>query len=294
MAMSQGIYKITNLINDKTYIGQSVNIEKRWRGHISTSKNSKSKQSHYMLYKAFRKYGTQNFKFEILELVPNKKDLEFKELYYYKMYNPEYNMKIPQEQKTTTSIPVVQIDMKTFEKINEFESALEAQRKTGAKNIAFVCLRKTYSSGGYFWSYKHDYKKDWQPIENKQTKSIIQIDMKTLKPIQTFNSIAEAKKIYNTKASIESVCYGDNISAIGYYWCFENNYNENWKPKERNQKQIKKKVYQFDLHKNFIKEYGSILEASKKSGNNPSSIRKVCEGIYKQTKDSIWRYANEN
>ena len=34
-----GIYKITNNVNGKIYIGQSVNIEKRWKDHISASKN---------------------------------------------------------------------------------------------------------------------------------------------------------------------------------------------------------------------------------------------------------------
>lgn len=29
-----GIYKITNLVNNKVYIGQSVNIRKRWNQHV--------------------------------------------------------------------------------------------------------------------------------------------------------------------------------------------------------------------------------------------------------------------
>lgn len=42
--MSCGIYKITNLINNKIYIGQSVNIEARWKGHIRNSKNIKNER----------------------------------------------------------------------------------------------------------------------------------------------------------------------------------------------------------------------------------------------------------
>ena len=37
--MSQGIYKITNKINNKCYIGKSTDIESRWKYHIET-KNS--------------------------------------------------------------------------------------------------------------------------------------------------------------------------------------------------------------------------------------------------------------
>ena len=39
--MSCGIYKITNLINNKVYIGQSQNIEHRWIAHKSEAKNEK-------------------------------------------------------------------------------------------------------------------------------------------------------------------------------------------------------------------------------------------------------------
>lgn len=49
-----GIYKITNKINGKCYIGQSKNIEERWRHH----RTSKLK---YPLYLAFQKYGLENF-----------------------------------------------------------------------------------------------------------------------------------------------------------------------------------------------------------------------------------------
>ena len=57
-----GIYKITNRINQKAYIGQSVNIEKRWSRH----KRSIQIQD-YPLYRAMRKYGLEQFSFEVLE-----------------------------------------------------------------------------------------------------------------------------------------------------------------------------------------------------------------------------------
>ena len=65
--MSTGIYKITNLINHNAYIGLSINIEKRWQEHKERSQNISNKEYNKVLYKAFRKYGIDNFKFEILE-----------------------------------------------------------------------------------------------------------------------------------------------------------------------------------------------------------------------------------
>ena len=60
-----GIYKITNKINNKSYIGKSVNIEKRWKYHLDNF-NCK-KEYDKALYRAFRKYGESNFSFEVLE-----------------------------------------------------------------------------------------------------------------------------------------------------------------------------------------------------------------------------------
>ena len=50
-----GIYKIQNLINNKVYIGQSVNIKSRWH----SENNRKCHNRH--LKSAFKKYGIENF-----------------------------------------------------------------------------------------------------------------------------------------------------------------------------------------------------------------------------------------
>ena len=83
-----GIYKITNLINNHCYIGQSVDIARRWRQH----KND-YQFSNYPLYAAFRKYGLENFSFEIIEEC-SINELNEKEIYwiaYYDSYNKGYN-----------------------------------------------------------------------------------------------------------------------------------------------------------------------------------------------------------
>jgi len=66
--MSCGIYKITNKINNHSYIGQSVNIENRWVDEKSRAFNSNSESYDSTLSKAFRKYGVDNFIFEIITL----------------------------------------------------------------------------------------------------------------------------------------------------------------------------------------------------------------------------------
>jgi len=60
-----GIYKITNQVNKKMYIGQSNNIERRFAQHKSPYEQERFKDK--PLYKAFKKYGIKNFTFEIIE-----------------------------------------------------------------------------------------------------------------------------------------------------------------------------------------------------------------------------------
>ena len=91
--MSCGIYKITNKINGKSYIGLSKNIEHRWRQHELKSFNPDDREYEKSLYRALRKYGLENFNWEILEECPEEQ-LADREIYwigYYNSYAEGYN-----------------------------------------------------------------------------------------------------------------------------------------------------------------------------------------------------------
>lgn len=60
-----GVYSITNLINGKIYIGQSVCISKRWQEHLYSMNNVITP-----LYIDMKEYGVENFKFEVIENLP--------------------------------------------------------------------------------------------------------------------------------------------------------------------------------------------------------------------------------
>lgn len=79
-----GIYKITNKINNHSYIGQSIHIEKRWKEH--QNKYNWERECKKPLYLAFQKYGLENFTFEVLEECESQ-DLNSKEKYYIQYYN---------------------------------------------------------------------------------------------------------------------------------------------------------------------------------------------------------------
>ena len=54
-----GIYKITNKLNGKVYIGQSIDIDTRWRQHCNAKDNM-------LIHKSIQKYGPKNFSFKVL------------------------------------------------------------------------------------------------------------------------------------------------------------------------------------------------------------------------------------
>lgn len=82
--MISGIYKITNKINNKVYIGQSVNIEERWDYHKAVC----HWDNQSALYRAFKKYGIKNFDFQVIEKVPPiKEQLNEREIYWIKYYD---------------------------------------------------------------------------------------------------------------------------------------------------------------------------------------------------------------
>jgi group I intron endonuclease len=88
--MTQGIYAITNKCNGHQYVGQSGNVESRWKGH----KTLLSKGTHYSLYlqHAWDKYGHANFTFSILEKVKNECNLDDQEQYWIERLHPVYNI----------------------------------------------------------------------------------------------------------------------------------------------------------------------------------------------------------
>lgn len=81
-----GIYKITNKINGKVYIGQSRDIKQRWRREKSGAFSPGNVDYNCSRSKAFRKYGIENFTFEVIEEC-SIEALNEKEKYWANYYN---------------------------------------------------------------------------------------------------------------------------------------------------------------------------------------------------------------
>ena len=80
-----GIYKITNQKTGECYIGQAVDVRKRWYDHAKAMIGIDTPQNN-LLYAAAQKYGLDDFTFELLlECKPN--ELDIKEKYFIELYN---------------------------------------------------------------------------------------------------------------------------------------------------------------------------------------------------------------
>lgn len=89
-----GIYKITNIENEMTYIGQAVNIADRWKQHIKRGIGAEAPINN-KLYPAMKEFGPENFTFEIVEVCPRAK-LNEREDYWQDFYKAKefgYSMK---------------------------------------------------------------------------------------------------------------------------------------------------------------------------------------------------------
>lgn len=79
-----GIYKITNIENQMTYVGQAVNIADRWKQHIKRGIGADTPTAN-KLYPAMKKFGPENFTFEIIEQCSRAK-LNEREDYWQEFY----------------------------------------------------------------------------------------------------------------------------------------------------------------------------------------------------------------
>jgi group I intron endonuclease len=94
-----GIYKITSEITQKFYIGSSITIGKRWTAHLWRLRNQK--HGNRYLQNHVNKYGIEDLKFSVLEIIPSNPDghtkeyidaLLEKEKYYIEKLKPEFNI----------------------------------------------------------------------------------------------------------------------------------------------------------------------------------------------------------
>ena len=209
--MTGYIYKITNLINQKAYIGKTVNsISERWEEHKRDCKRFSDRP----LYRAFNKYGIDNFKVELVEEV-DIKDLSEREIYwigYYHTYTEGYNATLGGDGKILYDYDLI------AELIRNQYSTQEIIQEVGccADTVRLVAKKNNLSI-----------KKEFSDCMNPK-KQVEQYD-KQGNYIQSFESYAAAAQwledngyvsghLNGVRSHIGDVCKGKRKTAYKFVW----------------------------------------------------------------------------
>ena len=256
-----GIYCIENTVNNKRYIGKSINIDDRWRMHIYELNNNSHHNKH--LQNAWNKYGEECFNFYILEKC-DESLLNSKEIFYISKFNSDsmkygYNLnhggntrkavsdstkeKIKNTIKNNmnngfipfkviTDRTILQID-KNFNIVNEWNcSPMNIQKNSNGKYTAvciYRCLKHTAKTHKKFmWIYLDEYE----------------------------NVIESIKQVPGRQYSKNKVI-------------------------------LKNKIYQYDFYGNLIKIWDSWNDI-RDAGYKQKSIMNVCTGYKKTYKGFVW------
>ena len=88
------IYKYTNKINGKCYVGQTIHPEKRHNDHLKAAYNENHRAYNYTFKRAIRKYGINSFDYEVVVTAPVDllNDLEINIIHMEDAYTKGYNM----------------------------------------------------------------------------------------------------------------------------------------------------------------------------------------------------------
>lgn len=271
-----GIYKITNKINNKKYIGQSINIEARWKEHLANIHSDKQN----LIYKAMRKYGVENFIFEVIEIC-NEDDLDKKEIFWikhYDSYNNGYNMTLGGQEGRKYDYKFL---ISQYQKYKTVEKTAE---KCG-------CHAHTVSRA----LKAHEITPHTKALG--VSRKIRQIDPVSLTTINIYNSLTEASKALgkNNTTAISHALSGKTKSAYGFIWKDFNEDIEVLKQVDTKIKNMhgKEKLQQLDKDTGeILNEFNSVKEAliflGKDSSN--SGIYKVCKGIRNTAYGYKWRF----
>lgn len=222
------IYKISNSINNKVYIGQTIRpIEERFKRHINDATNY-ILDTHFA--RAIRKYGKESFYIEEIDSANNQEELNLKEQHwirYYDSINNGYNETDAlykcggNTYKSKTEEEIIKIaeklkdsklggknpnarkikckNINTNEELH-FETALDCQNYFNETNHNFItrrCRKYVRSLYKQQWTFAYEENEYDFLNQNKRTRTHISVfDMET-NEVKTFDTYSSAERYYN-------------------------------------------------------------------------------------------------
>ncbi len=212
------IYKVTNTINGKVYIGLTKNpVKWRWHSHLYSAFNKETENYDVLFHRAIRKYGIDAFIVETIEECKNAV-LPEREQYWIAHYNSSdgnfgYNMTLGGEGRAKYT------DEEIMALWNDGYSASEIARLI-PKSITRNTVRGRLLGMGV--SQDEILRRGAEGIRRAKEKLIYQYSKEDGAFIQTFYSATYASKVVGCNLSnINGAANGAIKSAGGYLWSYE-------------------------------------------------------------------------
>lgn len=214
------IYKITNDINNKVYIGKTITtITERWREHISDSKKERCKKR--PLYDAMNKYGIEHFHIEEIEKcsADESKEREKYWIQYYRSYHNGYNATLGGDGTQYLDYDLI---IATYQQIQNIKQTAE---------LCNCCVDSVHN---ILCDANIPIKSSGQVNADKNSVSVAALDIKTEKIIKVFSSITNAaiwleennytKKnpYHSSRRHISEVIHEKRKTAYGFKWIMLN------------------------------------------------------------------------
>lgn len=277
-----GVYKITNLVNGKVYIGSSCySLYKRNFSHLSTLRNNSHPNKH--LQATWNKYGEKNFYFSVLEICSFKEETLKKEEYYisyYKSFNPVHGYNIFEYCHTTFG--------------NKWSKEAKEKRKGFGKGRKVSSDTKNKQSLALTGLKKSEIAKDKLRQLPKNNKGIVMLTLSGYY-IKEFRNTVEAGKFLNIpNIAISEVVRGIRKTCKGYRFI----YKEEWLKNPILKRIVSgntTEISQYDLLDNYLRDFLSLKEAEiflvKKGAN--ANISACCKGNKNSAYGYKWKYKNK-
>lgn len=243
------IYKISNTINNKLYIGQTKQtLQKRFIGHKTKSLNG----SKSIIHSAMRLYEFKNFNIELIYECASLEEINNKEIYYIKHFNSispngynileggnavpaitgpfteDHKNKIKEAHRKNCK-PISQFDIETGQLIKDWLSSKDITRG-GFNRANIISLCKSEKGFGYIYDYGWSYKSKYDTIINKSVlatpnynahgRTIKCLDMDG-NLVKIYYKIADAaRELKCSPCSISDCLMGRIKRCKGFYWAY--------------------------------------------------------------------------
>lgn len=248
--MTAGIYKITNTLNGKVYIGKSINIEARFRSHkwALRQENNKDRKANTLLFYAVKKHGIENFTFEIIEeltisiSIKDREYLSEREIYYIDLFeccsrDKGYNLR----RDSPTILELSQMQKEAMSNLMSGENNPNFGHRWSEeqKEAMSIIKKRQIEEGLYDWMRSGEWRKKlsdnskrlWKDEDKKKQMAIrvaeatsklrfYEYDKNTMELKRVWESMNEILQEHPDfhRISIYSVCNGHKKSYRGSVW----------------------------------------------------------------------------